>query len=398
MRSKPMLIYPLFILSLSSCSVTSGEWVSGRSPPPRGQTEINKIGDDQTSSYKGEVLTASPVQAVSFQGSAEEMGRQHGSQLAADIVNVQDNWLRPIRNLIPVVVPWYITAKSSKLVEHLPAEFRQEMTALARAANLPEGDKPVLLGNLTPDLMAMAQKLLGCSTFVVMPERSKTGSMIFGRNLDYAFSDYLRGQWRPMIFRKPGKHAILSLAVPGVIGVISGLNDQGVAMTINMSSTSDSYSTDGVGALAIFRTVLEDANTAEHARELYSSYDRTVAVNVTITDGNSAYVLEATPSRAKYRSPAQGVLYAANHYVYPELGNGKRPDFRWPILQSKDNTNDSLGLSEVRTIIAETGIEKTNVLAFILDYAGKKLYYGSDKTKAIAGQLKVLDISEFIKN
>jgi hypothetical protein len=381
------------------CAAASGDVIHARRAPNKKQIQSSTGNQSQAfQPQTQEILLATPVRPISFEGTAAEMGQQHGSLLKQDIINVQVNWLNPIRNLIPFLIEAFISAKSSKLVGHLPADFLIEIRALASAAGLTEGEKPVLLGNLTPDLMAMAQRPLGCSTFVVMPERSKTGGMIFGRNLDYAFSEYLRGQWRPMIFRKPGKHAVLSIGVPGVIGVISGLNSQGVAMTINMSSTSDPYSTDGVGALAIFRAVLEEANSAAHARDLYNTYRRTVAINVTITDGTSAYILEATPSRSKFRSPSKGVLYAANHYVYSDLGNGKKPDFRWPILQSKDNTTDALGLADVRTIIASTGVEKTNVLAFILDYAGKKLYFGSDKSKAIAGNLKVIDVSEFIKD
>jgi len=391
------LLIVILVTSCSSASVNS---------PPVRQANKNTAVDASNPGYLPngnesgryqDLFSATPVNPLVFSGSARELGEQHGSALSQEIHGVVDNWLKPIRNLIPFLVETFISNKSSKMVSQLPPEFLEEMEALARAAAVEEGLKPILLGNLTPDLMAMAQKPLGCSTFVVMPERSPSGGMIFGRNLDYAFSDYLRGQWRPIIFRKTGKHAILSLTVPGIVGIISGINDQGVAMTINMSHSKDPYNTSAISSLALFRSVLERANTAEEARDLYAQPARTIAVNVTITDGQHAYILEATPARAEYRSPKNGVIYAANHYEIERLGDGQHTrDFRWPSLQRFDNSSSKISPSDVRSLIADAGIAKTNVMAFILDYGAKKIYYGSDKTKAIAGSLKSVDLSQFL--
>ena len=92
-----------------------------------------------------------------------------------------------------------------QMVKELPADYRLEMDAMARAAKV---DRDLLvLGNTMFDL----KKIIACSALLVEPARSATGGTLMGRNLDYPSLGYAQHYSLVTIYRPVGREACLCL-------------------------------------------------------------------------------------------------------------------------------------------------------------------------------------------
>jgi hypothetical protein len=264
------------------------------------------------------------------------------------------------------------------MTPHIAPEALAEVAAFAARSGIEQ--EQLLTANGAADIMQLADlgNLFGCSTFVVTPARSTTSHMIVGRNLDYPDSQILRSYWQPVVFARKGKLRILSIHVPGLSGVLTGINEKGVFLAIKVSHTGNSTS-DGMPAAFAFRSVLEQATTGAEAVALYSQIPRTVPLNVTIVDPSEAYEFESDSTAFAVRrpSPSTRLLYGANHFESTEMPGGgpQGRDYRWPTLSRYDATREPLGFAEVKSVIADAGgfVEgptgpSTNVLATFVEY------------------------------
>lgn len=87
---------------------------------------------------------------------------------------------------------------------------------------------------------------------------------------------------------------------PGVLGVVTGINAEGVAVLVNPTRTGDVRETRTARPVAhLARAVLEQAKTLDEAVKLVESSPTLGAAVFVIADGNGAWVIvERTPSKA----------------------------------------------------------------------------------------------------
>ncbi len=323
-------------------------------------------------------------------GEPTEMGSQQGRALAPLIQGLIRDWLAPRLALMPPELK-----QAAWIMErHVSADFIAEMHGVADGAGVSYDD--ILAGNVSPDLSELGNQPLGCSTYAVLPDRARLGGMLQGRNLDYANSDLLRSLWTPTVFARSGRHAILSLNIPGLSGVTTAINDQGVMMS-RMTSAGRAMTAEGVPTMLLFREVLERAGSVDEAVRLYLAEPRTVGSNVMITDATQAVVLEVAADKFALRDPGTGrTLYAANHFEAPDMqaaGHGR--DERWPVLASRDEDGEPLDLDDVLALLNQAaGGGHDNILAVVADYSRHKLIFGSDPERqghAASGPLFEID-------
>lgn len=355
-----------------------------------------------------ELLSAVEKNPLVFSGTPEEKGKQQGEVFKEEIGKMTADFLGPIlewgieEGVVPGEWETNLRENARKLEENLPSEIVDEMKAIASSSNRSYED--ILLANMMEDVLLISYKKTACSTFVAMPLRAQLGAMILGRNLDFIGADTLSQLWTPVIFKSKDKLAVLSLTVPGLAGVAHGINEKGVSISHNTSYMLDEPpTTNGVASMVIIRKVLEEARTAREAAALYAKLKRAASSNITITDGKEAFVLEAAPITSQIVSPANNVLFSANHFVHPKMKNelGKE-DWRWQVFSpfastEKNATDYKMGIKDVRKIIENTGVTDINTVAFLLDYKSKRFYYGTNPDKAIRGELKYIDLTNFLK-
>jgi hypothetical protein len=169
---------------------------------------------------------------------------------------------------------------------------------------------PLLVLNIGPDLLGISGN---CSSIVVMPERG--GETLLGRNLDMEFWNGW-DSFRTIFVVKPDKgYAHVSLGWPGLVGVCSGMNEQGVALVYHIVSTKDT-ATSGIPIWFLNRKALLEADDAAKAAKILTMEPRMGGGSIVVlADKNgNAEVVELTAHHGFERFAHNGLVVASNHF------------------------------------------------------------------------------------
>jgi isopenicillin-N N-acyltransferase like protein len=255
-----------------------------------------------------------PIAVLS--GTPEEIGRQHAALLGepakrvltfpkrfADEIGASNYW--------PIMV-----FMAGALMTHAPTAHQQEFAALAAVSKLDAGE--IAVGNTLLELRRM-----GCSVLMVDANHSATGAPLFGRNFDFPTLGELDQFSIVFIVRPTGRHAFASLTFPAAIGVVSGMNDAGLAVaTLDVYESADGSSAfyaAGTPLALVFRRILEECTTVAEAEKLLRAEKPTTWMNLAVCDAAGSAVFEITPAHIGRRDSQHGVLPCTNHFRTPGL-------------------------------------------------------------------------------
>jgi hypothetical protein len=253
-----------------------------------------------------------------LKGKPAEMGEQFGKLAIAnapDLGALHAQFLKDAgqEKRYPV-----LAALAGALKPGFPAHHLAEIEAAAKA-----GDRELsllLFANTLADLTSG----MGCSTVIVEKERSKTGSPIFGRNFDWLATKGITEHTLVVVYKGEGKRAFAAVTVSPIAGVISGMNDAGLCVTMNEISIKKSkdkaeFNWKGTPLMLSFRRVLEECSTVAEAEKLLRAMPRTSTVCMTICDKSGGAVFELTPKNLEVRVHENGVCCCTNHFRSDKL-------------------------------------------------------------------------------
>lgn len=293
----------------------------------------------------GELRYIDGVPVLTLQGSPQEMGDQFG-QLAVkgapDLNGLLSRFLEDHKQTSRYPL---LALLALKLKGNLPSHLVEELAAVAKAGEFEEAK--VVFANMLADLTSG----LGCSTLVVEPGRSQTGGPLLGRNFDWLPTRGLTEHTLVAIYRGTGKRAFAAVTITPITGVISGMNDAGLSVTLNeiqLRHVRDrsQFNWKGLPLMSLFRQVLEECTTVAEAEKLIQGTPRTTSCCMTICDRNGGAVLEITPSRVELRPPVNGIDCCTNHFRSAGLGSDASC-WRYAKLCPLEKTNQLLGVAEV---------------------------------------------------
>lgn len=268
---------------------------------------------------KGSLRYVQNVPVLTLAGTPEEMGQQQAALVSGAIRPLLEMPRKILGNhgvKYDLVLP-LAAAAARGMAGNAPQRYRTEIDTLAKAAGV---DANLLyVGNSLVELRRMG----GCAAFLVEPAQSATGEMLFGRNFDFPTFGVLDKYSCVMIVRPEEGHAFASVTVPGFIGVVSGMNDAGLAIaTLDVYSSADGapvFDLRGVPLALTYRRILEECSSVEEAQTLLESTQRTTYMNLAVADRKSAVVFEITPKSVGVRRPEGQVLRCTNHFELPDL-------------------------------------------------------------------------------
>jgi hypothetical protein len=264
------------------------------------------------------------VPVFTLQGTPEQMGEQMAVLGRESIPLMLETPKRIIQQFglnYDLIRP-IATGAAVAMIGHAPERYRAEMDAIAKNTN---ADPSLLyIANSLTEL----RRIGGCSAFLVTPDRSATGEMMFGRNFDFPTFGVLDRFSCVTIFKPEGRHAFASIVVPAFSGVVSGMNDAGLALaTLDVYASRDGskmFDMTGAPLALTYRQILEECTTVEEARALLEKTPRTTWMNLACCDQNKAVIFEITPKVVGVRAPEGDILRCTNHFVLPDLGVGIR--------------------------------------------------------------------------
>lgn len=214
---------------------------------------------------------------------------------------------------------WY----NRKLYLHIPEEFKTEIYGISEYASedfnsiAPKYLRSLYLhgahdiGHALQDLA-----LVGCSSMAVWGDKSEDGSLLIGRNFDfYAGDDFAKD--KIILFVKPNKGIpYMSVTWGGMIGVLSGMNTEGLTVTIN-AGKSDIPLVAKTPISIVTREILQYASTIEEAIAIAKK--REVFVSESIMVGSAkdkkAVLIETAPDNFDvYEVQNSSQLVCSNHF------------------------------------------------------------------------------------
>lgn len=164
--------------------------------------------------------------------------------------------------------------------------------------------------------------LVGCTTFVFSGDRAAGGGSILARAFDFEIDIFDR---RKAVFfvRETGKIPFASVAWPGLVGVVSGMNLEGVAVVVHGGRAGETR-TEGEPVVHALRRVLSTARTTDEALRALSEREPLVSHILILTDGaGHAVRVERVPGKPNYVVPLATAEAVTNHFVGPAATDPK---------------------------------------------------------------------------
>lgn len=327
MKKSYYFIFIIFLISLSS--------FTGCKPShPITKLKIIRKGD-KIYYGKGWKEKRDKLTIVHLEGSPYEMGYQQGILLKDEIKGMMGDYREEAKRLItnwmeqnlPKFLTKYRNEKLDNITEsigipifyyifvrraekYIPEEFIEEMKGLSDAANI--NYYSVIIGNVGYDLL----ENFFCTSFSAGPPATKDNKLLHGRNLDW-WPPELVSKTTTVFFIKPDKgYPFVSIANAGSVGVTTGMNTEGITISINASSCKKS-TLDGFPVLFLLKKVIQYSSNLEDGIKIITDNKRTVGVNILITDGKikKAKIVEFSPKKYTIREMHNGSIFTTNHYV-----------------------------------------------------------------------------------
>ena len=333
---------------------------------------------------------------LELEGEPEQMGRQQAA-LVLDVARRHANLPKTILGrygggyLWPLVVGY-----SRSLMKDAPQRYIRELKGAFTKAKYQQEEMDAL--GVVNSLVELRCFDL-CSALLVEPERSAGGEMLFGRNLNVSTYGCLDRLVLVVVCRPAKRHAFASVTWPGFIGVLSGMNDAGLAIgCLDSGPAKDNSPAFCLGTpLALtFRQILEDCGSIEEAQKLLTAAKRTRSMNLAACDRHRAVVFEITPKNVVARRAEEHLLACTNHFRTPELCVSKEC-YRYRILQEYWGRSQPFTWQDVAEAMHKVHLGAETTQSMIFEPQSLRLRLALGKAAASGGPFVPLELATLLK-
>lgn len=276
------------------------------------------------------------------EGDPLERGLAIGS-LTDSILNKQETiFFNKIEDLLPskfkqkmlrAFLKWY----GRKLYLNIPEEYKTEIYGISeyRSNNLDNIAPRYLrslylhashdIGHALKDL-----DLVECSSFAAWGDKSEDGNLILGRNLDFYAGDEFAKEKIITFMNPKNGHPFMMVSWAGMIGVVSGMNMEGITVTIN-AAKSDVPLVAKTPISILTREILQYAANIEEAIAIAKKRKVFVSESIMVGSANDgkAIIIEVAPNGfGVYDVPNNNQIICSNHFQSDALKNDKNNQYQ----------------------------------------------------------------------
>jgi isopenicillin-N N-acyltransferase like protein len=282
---------------------------------------------------KSYATTVRGIRQVYLEGTPEQIGTQQ-ARLNHDLMveNERSLW-GDFSKFVPFWPARALIMDLSRVrYRHVDAGFpearRREIAAQARAFRpdpfdglLPTYQRMVFLHALYDIALSFEHSpLLGCSTFLLGPNATRDGHALLARAFDFEAGEVFDRSKAVFFVKEDGAIPFASVAWPGLVGVLSGMNAAGVAVVVHGGRASNP-TTSGEPVVFMLRDVLERANDTAEAVAILRGQTVMVSHIVIVADGAGHFaVVERAPGTAAFvrdAFPDPDRVGVTNHFEGP---------------------------------------------------------------------------------
>ena len=337
--------------------------------------------------YDGNFLrhSESGLWELFVKGDAFQRGEAIG-KLSSDLLHYQEKvFVDQIREIVPSdsylkFLRFLIVLFNRHLGENVLEEYRDEIygislsctheydfigTPYERQLNYHSAHD---LGHAMQDYM-----LVGCSSFATWGTQSADSSLLIGRNFDFYVGDAFAENKQVAFYVPEQGYRFASVGWPGMIGVLSGMNETGLTVTINAAKSA--VPTGSATPISILtREILQYAATIDEAFAIAQKRETFVSESILIgsaKDGKTAIIEKSPEKTVLFTGKEANRLICTNHYQSEEFSKDERnmenirtsdSPYRFARLTELINENLPINVSKAASILRDhKGLQNTDL-------------------------------------
>lgn len=262
-----------------------------------------------------------------LEGDPYERGLIYG-ELAKELIQQQEDvFVNQINQFVPnrmwqQCLRLLIGYFNSDIPDYIPLENQQEIYGVSRAFS----DK---YDFIAPKYMRILNyhaahdighalndySMVGCTSFSLKGNKTVGGEMIIGRNFDFYIGDDFAKEKLILFISPTTGYKFVSYSWAGFTGVVSGLNEKGLSVTINASKSSLPVGSKMPISL-LARQILQYASNIEEAVAIAKRSETFVSETIMIgsSNDNKTVLIEKSPDRMDVYDSYSDQVVCANHY------------------------------------------------------------------------------------
>ena len=337
--------------------------------------------------YDGNFLrhSKSGLWELFVKGDAFQRGEAIG-KLSSDLLHYQEKvFVDQIREIVPSdsylkFLRFFIVLFNRHLGENVLEEYRDEIygislsctheydfigTPYERQLNYHSAHD---LGHAMQDYM-----LVGCSSFATWGTQSADSSLLIGRNFDFYVGDAFAENKQVAFYVPEQGYRFASVGWPGMIGVLSGMNETGLTVTINAAKSA--VPTGSATPISILtREILQYAATIDEAFAIAKKRETFVSESILIgsaKDGKAAIIEKSPEKTVLFTGKEANRLICTNHYQSEEFSKDERnmenirtsdSPYRFARLTELINEDLPIDVSKAASILRDhKGLQNTDL-------------------------------------
>lgn len=303
-------------LTPPSITLPSGE-------PRRIDANLRRFGD----SY---VLARGKLLEVGLRGTPTEIGFEHARLLYPEMVENEGILLSRFQEQVSSSLARGALLDLAELrYAHVDRGMsltrRQEIAAGARGFQpdpylglFPTYQRFVYLNALYDMALSFEHSpLIGCTTFTFGGDALEGGGGILARAFDFEVDEVFDRHKALFLVRETGQIPFASVAWPGLVGVVSGMNAEGVAVVVH-GARGGAPQAEGEPVVHALRRVLSAARDTEQALQALAAQPAMVSHIVILNDASGrAAVVERVPGRTNFVRFLPARAATTNHFEGP---------------------------------------------------------------------------------
>jgi hypothetical protein len=228
-------------------------------------------------------------------------------------------------NFLKYFVGWF----NRDLENYVDEEYKLEIYGVSESASHDFDDiaspyQRILNYHAAHDIGHALQNmaLVGCTSFGVWGAKAEDSTLTIGRNFDFFVGDDF-AEDKIVAFYNPAKgYKFMMITWGGMTGVLSGMNMEGLTVTIN-AAKSDIPTGSATPVSLVAREILQYATTIDEAYAIAAKRKMFVSESFLIGSAkdNRAALIEKSPDGIDKVESTQNQIVSTNHFLGKVLGN-----------------------------------------------------------------------------
>ncbi|MCU0460838.1 MAG: C45 family autoproteolytic acyltransferase/hydrolase [Bacteroidales bacterium] len=272
-----------------------------------------------------------------IEGDPFERGVAFGKLTKELLLYQETAFFEQIRELVPSdrylkFLKYFLAWFNRNLDKNVPEEYKIEIYGTSFSCSpefdfIGSGYQRQLNYHAAHDIGHALQGLnmVGCTSFSVWDGQSADSTLIVGRNFDF-FAGRKFAENKIVCFCKPSDgYKFMMITWADMIGVVSGMNEKGLTVTINASKSSVPLTASTPVSL-VAREILQYASNIDEAYKIAGKRRMFVSESILVgsaVDGRSA-IIEKSPRKQDIVLPEGSRIVCANHFQGKAFLNDRR--------------------------------------------------------------------------